>query len=294
MNKKYIRSLLGILMAVIVAVVSVPYVYAKEDVAIGEEIVDEAVEMLIKENEELAEIDSEVYEDLMLLESLGLNSEMIKNTEVDDKKIIYTYEFLDEYVNEITIDETDGGIIMNAKQGQIHNELIINNDGTIFLDGNEIIIEDQKVEEETLKDSVTQSTGGWYWYEAAKASSQLKSASYNAYPTSPTSKCANIPLQKAIQSIAVGVVVGILVNYITGGTGAITLANTAKDGLAGIVVAFITSDPSTKELSAKYYVAKCKNNSRYRRKKCIIYSKKNFQSDSDSPAKTTIEYGIMM
>lgn len=293
MKKKYIRSLLGIMISVVIAVASVPHVYAKEVAIPGTERVDEMVRVLIKENQKLAKVDNEVYEDLILLESLGLSAEMIKDTEISGDKIIYTYEFLDKYVNEIMIDETDNGIIMNASQGKISNELLLNNDGTIFLDGNEIIIEEQNVEEK-LTDSISQSTGGWYWYEAAKASSKLKNAKYNAYPSSPTSKCANIPLQKAIRNIAVSVVVGLLVNYITGGTGAITLANTAKDGLAGIVGTFVTNDPNTKELSAKYYVAKCKDNSRYRRKKCIIYSKKNFQTSSNSPAKTTIEYGLMM
>lgn len=267
---------------------------------IGEEVIDEVVENVIADDQAIEEFADEIYRDLEMIDSLGLNIEQIVNATVNaDEMIQYDLELTDTITDTITVEKRDDAIIMNAVEGENENELIIQDDGAIYLDGKRIVIEEDEENLECKDDldyenssniNITQSTGGWYWYESGKAPDLAKKASYKSYPTSPTSKCANLALHEAIKSIAIGVLVSILVNYLTGGSGAITLAGTGKDTLAGILTGFVSYDPTTKNLSAKYFVAKSKNNNRCRKKKCYIYSKKNYKGKQS----TTIEYGVMM
>ncbi len=300
MSIRKLKSLTSIV--VITALVvssSVPYisVEAASYENTGEEIIDEVVEELIVEDQGLEDMEDIVYDDLEMLDSLGLDVEAIVDTTIDDEEtIVYDLKLTETIIDQITVERIDGAILMNAVEGNKENELLIRDDGTVYLDGKKIIIEQDDFEdvgylkEDSSDTDIVQSTGGWHWYESGKAPGNVKKAKYKPYPTSPTSKCSNIQLHTAIRNVAIGVLISLLVTYLTGGSGAITLAGTKKDTISGIVTAFVLRDPNTKNMSAKYYISNCKNNNRYRRKKCYIYPKKNYKGEKS----VTIEYGVMM
>lgn len=298
MNSRKIKSLTSIILVLALMASNVSYINVNAEDNIGEEVIDEVVEDLVADDCELEDMEDVVYEDLEMLDSIGLDVNTIVDTTVnDEEEVVYDLELTDTITNEISVEKMDDGILMNAVEGEKENELLIQDDGRIYLDGKEVVMEEDTLEdEEYLEDkgnsdtNFTQSTGGWYWYESGKAPSRVKKAKYKPYPSKPTSKCSNIKLREAIGSVAISVLVAIFVTYITGGSGAITLSGTGQGALASIMSAFITYDPRTKNMSLKYYVANCKNNNRYRRKKCYIYSKKNYKGKKS----TTIEYGIMM
>lgn len=279
---------------------SVPYIRAKASSYndTGEEVIDEVVEELIAKNQELEDMEDALYEDLEMLDTMGLDAETIVDTTVDGKEtIVYDLKMTDIITDEVTVERSDDAIVIHAVEDEKENELLVQDNGDIYLDGKKIIIDEDSVnngehseEEENFNADIIQSTGGWHWYESSKAPSKLKKAKYKPYPTSPTSKCSNIPLHNAICNVAISILVSLLVTYLSGGTGAITLASAGKDSLAGIIAGFVTYDPNTKNFSAIYYIANCKDNNRYRRKKCYIYSKKNYKGKKS----VATEYGLMM
>lgn len=145
MKRKIGKTLLGIMMGVILAITTTPSVNAEESVELGEEMIDGVVKTLSDDNPELEAIEDEVQEDVEILDTVGLNCEMIDDVEVNDGDIIYTFNYPDEITDEITVDTINNDVVLNITEGNIHNELRICEDGSMYLDGKKVPAEDSEV-----------------------------------------------------------------------------------------------------------------------------------------------------
>lgn len=307
MKNKSVKMFLGIMMSVIVATISIPVVNAQEAVPAGEENVDAVVQNLVEETEELEGLEDEVYDDLEVLGSLGLDPEIVEGAQVDGEDVIYTYKITDDCVNEVAVEQTEDAVVMQVTEGDIQNEVVFNDDGSVYLDGEEVIYEieeadadavDSNIQDavgevavdsdiqdaETIQDmdaedsELTQSTGGWKW-SASKPGKIKKYGSYKA-----GWKCANVKFAKKIRDIAASTLLSLLFKNRDFGKAASNLIS-AMDALK-------KSDPYSKGVSYKTYSAKAVSpkDNRYCKVKTVMYSRVNYKGKS----KTGYLYGTMM
>ncbi len=307
MKNKSVKMFLGIMMSVIVATISIPVVNAQEAVPAGEENVDAVVQNLVEETEELEGLEDEVYDDLEVLGSLGFDPEIVEGAQVDGEDVIYTYKITDDCVNEVAVEQTEDAVVMQVTEGDIQNEVVFNDDGSVYLDGEEVIYEieeadadavDSNIQDavgevavdsdiqdaETIQDmdaedsELTQSTGGWKW-SASKPGKIKKYGSYKA-----GWKCANVKFAKKIRDIAASTLLSLLFKNRDFGKAASNLIS-AMDALK-------KSDPYSKGVSYKTYSAKAVSpkDNRYCKVKTVMYSRVNYKGKS----KTGYLYGTMM
>lgn len=294
MKNKSVKMFLGIMMSVVVATISIPVVNAQEAVPAGEENVDAVVRNLVEETEELEGLEDEVYDDLEVLGSLGLAPEIIEGAQVEGEDVIYTYKLSDDCINEVAVEQTDDAVIMQVAEGEIQNEVVFNDDGSVYLDGEEVIYEMEKVGEdvtdsniqdaETIEDTnaeegeLTQSTGGWKWSKSKPS----KIKKYGSYKLNWW--CASAKFAKRISEFATGALIGALFKGVFSGA-AVGVLISAMDELK-------KSDPYSKGLSYKTYIAKAVSpkDNRYCKAKTIMYSREYYKGKS----KTGYLYGTMM
>lgn len=294
MKNKSVKMFLGIMMSVIVATISIPVVNAQEALPAGEENVDAVVRNLVEETEELEGLEEEVYDDLEVLGSLGLAPEIVEGAQVEGEDVIYTYKLSDDCINEVAVEQTDDAVIMQVTEGEIQNEVVFNDDGSVYLDGEEVIYEmeesgedvtDSNVQDaETIEDmsdeggELMQSTGGWKW-STSKPSKIKKYGSYKL-----NWKCASVKLAKKISETATTALLSLLFKNSDMGKAA---SNFISD-----MDALKKSDPYSKGLSYKTYIAKAVSpkDNRYCKAKTIMYSKVDYKGTS----KTRYLYGTMM
>lgn len=307
MKNKSVKMFLGIMMSVVVATISTPVVNAQEAVPVGEEGVDAVVQSLVEETEELEGLEDEVYDDLEVLSSLGLAPEIVEGAQVDGEDVIYTYKITDDCVDEVAVEQTEDAVVMQVTEGDIQNEVVFNDDGSVYLDGEEVIYEIEETDEdavdsdiqdavdeddtdsdiqdaETIQDmdaedgELTQSTGGWKW-SASKPSKIKKYGSYKA-----SWKCANVKFAKEIRNFAASTLLSALFKNEPFGN--------AVSGLISAMDALKKSDPYSKGLSYKTYIAKAVSpkDNRYCKVKTVMYSRVNYKGKS----KTGYLYGTMM
>lgn len=281
MKLKRVKRLAGIILVLTLTLVEtgIPYVNATEQVNVGEEVVDEVVEKLIDSNQEVESMEEEVYEDVETLNKVGLDIKDIESMEeASSGELVYNLEITDSVTDKISIDTLNNGtIIMNTTEGEIYNELIIQEDGKIFLDGNEVVIEEESKDFEGIEE-VTMSTGGLKWYKKSSAPSYLKNATYKGY--SQTWRWSNVNCKKPIKSIAFATIVGILTGGCAGGV--VGFTSTAFYEL-------VNREPQSKNLSYIDYLANGKSNHRYYKCKRVTYAKKFFKGHSV----VTFSYAIM-
>lgn len=154
MKKKSVKMFLGIMMSVVVATISTPVVNAQEAVPVGEEDVDAVVENLVGETEGLEGLEDEVYDDLEVLSSLGLAPEIVEGAQVDGEDVIYTYKITDDCVNEVSVEQTEDAVVMQVTEGDIQNEVVFNDDGSVYLDGEEVIYEIEETDEDAVDSDI--------------------------------------------------------------------------------------------------------------------------------------------
>lgn len=99
---------------------------------------EDKVQSLSREFSDL-EITNMIYEDLHELSTLGYSKEYISPIDVIDGKIVYEVNF-DDYIDQITIEKVfNGDLILNFYEGDKHDELIISADGSMRVNGFELI-----------------------------------------------------------------------------------------------------------------------------------------------------------
>lgn len=78
--------------------------------------------------------------------------------EIQNGDIIYTFNYPDEITDEITVDTINNDVVLDVIEENIHNELRICYDGSMYLDGKKVPAEDSEVsngitDEFTMTDS---------------------------------------------------------------------------------------------------------------------------------------------
>lgn len=287
MNKSKCKSIIAVMISMSMVLAVGTHAFAVEDTGLesdGTEVIDEVVENVVEDEDFTEDEEESIAEDIEIMDELGLHIEDIERVEGEDEDFVYEMPVTDDLVDEISVEQDiDGTVTMNVTEGEIDNELVITPDGTVYLDGNEVIYE---VEEVTLPDeelddeiSVVPSTGGITWYKPSKAPSNVKNAKYGSYSVSW--RCSNVKLQTAIKNIAFNTIVGLL-----------------TPGLSGGIVGFTSSvyyeltqyNPKSKNISYIDYVAKAKKNPRFYKGRRYTYAKKNYKGKKI----TSYSYGIMM
>lgn len=172
------------------------------------------------------------------------------------------------------IEDNENSVIMNVKDGILHNEVVFYDDGRIYLDGKEVIINEG---EDNMYD-IEQSTGGLKWYKKSKAPSKLLNATYKDY--SQTWRWSNVNIKKTLKSITYATVISLLTGGCAGGV--IGFTSTAFYEL-------VNYEPASENLSYIDYLANGKSNRRYYKCKRVTYAKKSFAGKS----KTTYSYAEM-
>lgn len=286
-NKSKNRIIVALLVSLSMIITTVGYAFAGTDGSlenVGTEIVDEVTENIVRDGTFNEKQNEKIAEDVECLDSLGIPIGDIKNVSEKDGNIIYQLLVTKDITDEIMVEKNNAGdILMYVTEGDKNDKLVMKADGTVFLDGKEVIYDvrtvDSSITEEPSELSVTPSTGGIQWYSVSSAPSELKKDSYKAY--SESWRCSNISLQKALGSIAYATIIGL----VTGGPsgGAVGFTTTAFYEL-------VNYDPNSKNISYIDYTAKSKNYARHFKGRRYTYSKKNFKGKKT----TTYSYGLMM
>lgn len=320
MKNKSVKMFLGIMMSVIVATISIPVVNAQETVPAGEENVDAVVQNLVEETEELEGLEDEVYDDLEVLGSLGLAPEIVEGAQVDGEDVIYTYKITDDCVNEVAVEQTEDAVVMQVTEGDIQNEVVFNDDGSVYLDGEEVIYEIEETDadavDSNIQDAVDEDDADSNIQDAVgevavdsdiqdaetiqnmdaedseltqstggwkwSASKPGKIKKYGSYKAGW--KCANVKFAKEIRELASASLLALLFKSVFFGSKVSSLIS-SMDALK-------KSDPYSKGVSYKTYSAKAVSpkDNRYCKVKTVMYSRVNYKGTS----KMGYLYGTMM
>lgn len=225
-----------------------------------------------------------IVEEIKILDFYGFPIENISNVSIKGNEIIYEFLLTDEIINTIRVEKKEDEVVLDIREGIIHNTLIYKTDGTILLDNNvvEITISDELehsfVNENlentraiTLEDSsadIMPCTGGFNWYSPSDAPSYLKNASYGTYTN--TANVANVNLNVALENIALATIVSLL---------------TSSSSLLGTFVGFTMTclnelrryNENSTRVSHKVYTATSSDSRRYLKRKTYVYANTNYQ-----------------
>ena len=83
--------------------------------------------------------EDDIAEDLMLFRSVGTSVEGFVSFSVEDGQIIYCKELAPGLENLLAVEQTsDGSVVVDYWEGDIHNELTYKPNGDVLLDGKEV------------------------------------------------------------------------------------------------------------------------------------------------------------
>lgn len=256
----------------------------------GKETIDEIIEEKLDGGNYTKKQGEEIAEEMQILDGLGLDISDIKEIETNDENIVYCLEVTDDITDNIIIDQDPDSVIMNVYEGEKHDELIIWNDGTMYLDGKEVIVETEDMTEDQEDLEIqTSETGGTVWYKKADTPSYLKNANYKSYPKNPSWKNGNVNLNKKLCNIAYATILAILLEAATGGTWKVMAAGGVKGFIGATLLELCTINPNSKNISYKDYIARGKNNARYLKCRRRTWASKNYQGDYA----TSVSYGLV-
>lgn len=252
---------------------------------IGVESLDNVVDSIVEENKIPFKYEESIQGDIEVLNDLGIAVENISDVTFEDDDLVYTLSVNDSVKDIIKLDiKSDGTITMSVEEESKKDRLVINSDGSVYLDGKKMEYESEEIllpaplADREHDSMLMPSTGGIKWYEESKAPSKLKKATYGSYRE--TWRCSNLKLQKALGNITFATICG-LVTGISGGV--LGFSSTAFYEL-------LNADKSSKNISYIEYTAKAKKNARYYKGRKYVYSKANFKGKKT----TSYSYGIML
>ncbi|HIS45443.1 MAG TPA: hypothetical protein IAB47_08760 [Candidatus Scatomorpha merdigallinarum] len=83
--------------------------------------------------------EDDIAEDLMLFRSVGTSVEGFVSFSVEDGQIIYCKELAPGLENLLAVEQTsDGSVVVDYWEGDLHNELTYKPNGDVLLDGKEV------------------------------------------------------------------------------------------------------------------------------------------------------------
>ena len=83
--------------------------------------------------------EDDIAEDLMLFRSVGTSVDNFVGFSVEDGRIIYCKELAPGLENLLAIEQnSDGDVIVDYWEGELHNQVTYKSNGDVLLDGNEV------------------------------------------------------------------------------------------------------------------------------------------------------------
>ena len=290
LNEKVISLLMTFALVISFTITSFAQTEQLPEFTNGEEVIDEIVQGIIEDGDFEESQESEIFEDIEILDSLGLDINNIENVDVVNADIVYSLEINEGITNEIFIEQEAETIIMDVIEGEKHDTLVLEEDGTMYLDGKQVIVETEEFFDMEEATTVTFSeTGGTKWYKQSEAPSKLKKASYKSFPKNPSYRNGNVNLNKALRNIAYATIIAIMLEALTGGTWKVIAAGGVKSFTGAALIELCTYNPNSKNISFKDYIARGKSNSRYLKCKRNTWAKKNYSGKYT----TTYSYGLV-
>lgn len=128
----------------------------------GEEEIDEMIEEIIEDGFFTTEQEDEIWEDELLLEAFGQSVAYADAINVENEEMVYEYELPNGNTAEMIPNDTDEGIVLEIEEEGINNTLLLTDDGTLYIDGIEVIVDETiSYGEETLDDLEISKSATW-------------------------------------------------------------------------------------------------------------------------------------
>lgn len=238
--------------------------------AFANESENEFEEIFEGTHKEYKKCENNIEEQAELFESIGQDLSNAESIDVVDDELVYTFELDNGKNADVLINEDkQGDIEVNVVEEGIENNIVITADNRIFLDGNEVIVEESEkcVEEITASQSAS--------WDTTKNPCSKKSWVYQY-----TSKDKDVRLGKAFKAIGGYALSVVLALALPVEAGIIYGAAVTLDGLGDIY------SPNSKYVSYKTKVYYPKGgqyigNNRYATKKVgTFYTEKNYEGES--------------
>lgn len=262
-NRKnaFISITLGMLLVFSTFAIAFAETDETSQVATGEENTDAVTDQIIAEGDYTIEQEDEIADDIDNLDSLGIPIDNIDDVSEEHEGMLYSVKMTNTVTDKINIDEQNNGdIVMDIDEGEnIHDELVVKENGDMYLDGNKIIVEN-----ESNNENVTPSIY-YTWYTASKVPSRIKNEPYGSY--SRTWVCSNINLQKAIRDTSIGAILGVVNGGVPGA---------AWGGAAAAIQSLRYIGGKSKHMSYMDYTARGKRHKNYLKRKKVLYAYAKF------------------
>ena len=264
LNEKVISLLMTFALVISFTITSFAQTEQLPEFTNGEEVIDEIVQGIIEDGDFEESQESEIFEDIEILDSLGLDINNIENVDVVNDDIVYSLEINESITDEISIEQEAETIIMDVIEGEKHDTLVLEEDGTMYLDGKQVIVETEEFFD-------------------------MEEATTVSFPKNPSYRNGNVNLNKALRNIAYATIIAIMLEALTGGTWKVIAAGGVKSFTGAALIELCTYNPNSKNISFKDYIARGKSNSRYLKCKRNTWAKKNYSGKYT----TTYSYGLV-
>lgn len=280
MKKRILRCLTSIVLVIVLCITSVSSVGAVDLGSRGIGKADVVAQELIQKDEKLKVLEDDLCEELATLEKVGLETEFIETTELSEDEIVYVYKLSEEVVNKISIDVLETRIVLNISEDNICNEVWINDDGTMYIDGKMVGDNDEPIIEAELSDDKLSQRSGEVTNWLTSTCPYGSKSNYTYLLGSK--KDSDITLTTAISNLATTAVILILAKELV-------VSAALSTGLSVVVTWIKDRNPTTSGLSYKAtnYAHKNYTNTyitpikKYAyRSDFTWYVKKNYQGDS--------------
>lgn len=254
-----------------------------------------------------------VSADIEAVNDVGLSSSRISILDVDEfGNVLYSYQVLDSLQSTIRVEKNeDGTIILDVIEGNCHDILEVRKDGTMLLDGQEIIISLS----EALEDSLYRTAPGFSSMNSINSNIYAGGTRERVYQETPFSSMQsrdftiyvgnyNVPdveTEKKIVSISITVLTGIMSTAIGIALGGIpgSIVGAVIGGAISIAAGEMKTmaeqyAPDTAHFSFKQYQYEHKSLStpidRYYQYIINFYVKKNYEGTPIIPATYIYEH----
>lgn len=241
MKKRILRCLTSVVLSIVFCVTSVSSVNAVDLGTQGTGKVDIVAQELIQKDDKLKVQEDNLCEELATLEMVGLETEFIETTELSEDEIVYVYELSEGVVNKISVDMIDTEIVLNIQENNIYNEVRIDDDGTMYIDGEMVVDNDNLITEMALYEEVSPYSGEvTNWLTSTCPYGSKSNYTYLL----GSKKDPDITLTTAISNLATTAVILILAKELA-------VSAALSTGLSVVVTWIKDRNPSTRGLSYK-------------------------------------------
>lgn len=113
-------------------------------VATGEENTDAVADEIIDEGDYTVEQEDEIADDVDTLDELGIPAESIDKATEENGDIVYSVDAADGVTSDnIVGTDSNGSVSLDITEGTLHNEVVIEDSGRIYIDGKEIVVTEE-------------------------------------------------------------------------------------------------------------------------------------------------------